>query len=245
LIRTYEELSMNAHPALQTQMYDGWVLRFANGYTNRANSVNPLYPSTIEVSSKIDECEKRYGAQGLPAIFKLNEGSDPYIDRLLETRGYDLTKRTTVMSLDLRSGEYATDDCLMADHADDQWIESFLRFSRLTDPTTQTTARSIFANVRSPMVCGRVVVDGITVACGEAVIERGHAGLQNIVVDESYRGKGYGRRICESLLAYAKGMGAHIAYLQVMPVNAAAANLYARLGFGAEYAQWYRVKSRD
>lgn len=40
----YEELSMNAHPAIKTHVYDGWLLRFANGYTNRANSVNMIYP---------------------------------------------------------------------------------------------------------------------------------------------------------------------------------------------------------
>lgn len=31
----FEELSFNSHPALQTQFYDGWVLRFANGYTKQ------------------------------------------------------------------------------------------------------------------------------------------------------------------------------------------------------------------
>lgn len=42
----YEELQMNALPSLQTILYDGWVLRFAKGYTNRANSVNPIYEGT-------------------------------------------------------------------------------------------------------------------------------------------------------------------------------------------------------
>ena len=41
-IRFYEELSLNSHPAIQTNYYDGWLLRFGNGYTARANSVNML-----------------------------------------------------------------------------------------------------------------------------------------------------------------------------------------------------------
>ena len=50
-ILLYEELSLNALPALQTQFYDGWVFRYTSGYgyTNRANSVNLLYPSMLDL----------------------------------------------------------------------------------------------------------------------------------------------------------------------------------------------------
>ena len=44
MVRHIKELAVNAWPSLQT-LLDGWVLRFANGYTRRANSVNLLYPS--------------------------------------------------------------------------------------------------------------------------------------------------------------------------------------------------------
>ena len=59
-IRYLEELSFNAHPSLQTQYYDGWILRFAKGYSSRANSVNVIYPSFIDIKEKVEECEKRY-----------------------------------------------------------------------------------------------------------------------------------------------------------------------------------------
>jgi len=45
MIQRIEELSMNALPALSTVFLNGWILRFSNGYTRRANSVNPIYPS--------------------------------------------------------------------------------------------------------------------------------------------------------------------------------------------------------
>ena len=41
-IQTIEELSLNALPCLQQILDDGWVLRLAEGYTKRANSVTPL-----------------------------------------------------------------------------------------------------------------------------------------------------------------------------------------------------------
>ena len=56
LIRYLEELSLNALPSLENIFLDGWVVRFANGYTKRANSVNPLYalPTFRSVGSVSD-----------------------------------------------------------------------------------------------------------------------------------------------------------------------------------------------
>jgi len=44
LIRDLESRSMTAWPSFQTIIDDGWVQRFAGGYSGRANSVYPLYP---------------------------------------------------------------------------------------------------------------------------------------------------------------------------------------------------------
>jgi N-acetylglutamate synthase len=72
-----EEISMNAWSPLQTKLYNGWVLRFADGYTKRANSVSPLYESKINLDEQIDYCERQYGFCNLPTIFKLAKESIP------------------------------------------------------------------------------------------------------------------------------------------------------------------------
>ncbi|HEX3029647.1 MAG TPA: hypothetical protein VHT34_10180 [Clostridia bacterium] len=51
-MKLYEELQMNALPSLQTILFDGWILRFADGYTNRANSINPVYECKEDVNQK-------------------------------------------------------------------------------------------------------------------------------------------------------------------------------------------------
>ena len=70
-IRQIEEAGLNAWPAHQQMLYDGWLLRFADGYTKRANSVNPVYRSNLEIDEKIKTCQEIYRNQGLPAVFRL------------------------------------------------------------------------------------------------------------------------------------------------------------------------------
>ena len=238
----YEELSFNAHPALQTQFYDGWVLRFANGYTNRANSINLIYPSALELKTKISECEKRYFRQGLPAVFKILDCYTSNIDRQLEAGGYEKVTPTYVMEMDLWDKNIPSGDCVITDYADDDWQSAYFSFSKYHESVKITTARQIFENVKNIMFCGRIEKNGESVACGSAVIERGYAGLLNVAVDESQRGKGYGTKICLSLLAEAISRGAHTAYLQVIQDNEPAVGLYRKLGFKKVYSYWYRVK---
>ena len=47
LHRRLEEVAMNAWPALQQMLFDGWIVRFAQGYTKRANSVHPRLASDL------------------------------------------------------------------------------------------------------------------------------------------------------------------------------------------------------
>ncbi len=77
MIRTIEELSMGAWPALETFVSDGWVLRFSEGYTRRANSVHPLSRGTRRLATKIEEAERLYRERGLTPIFKLTPDSQP------------------------------------------------------------------------------------------------------------------------------------------------------------------------
>ena len=53
-IKMIEDLSLNAWPSHQIQLYDGWLLRFSYFYTHRTNSVEQIGPSTIPLEEKID-----------------------------------------------------------------------------------------------------------------------------------------------------------------------------------------------
>ena len=120
MIRLQEELPINAWPSLQTLLYDGWALRFANGYTKRANSVNPLYHSGTDVTEKIETCERLYRGKGLKVVFKMTPASQPEdLDSILAAQGYQVDSPTSVQLLDLTawSQPAATADTILYETA--------------------------------------------------------------------------------------------------------------------------------
>ena len=59
-IKMIEDLSLNAWPSHQIQLYDGWLLRFSYFYTHRTNCVEQIGPSSIPIEEKINFCEDAY-----------------------------------------------------------------------------------------------------------------------------------------------------------------------------------------
>jgi len=238
----YEELSMNAHPALKTQLYDGWVLRFSNGYTNRANSVNPLYQGSIPIREKVAVCEEKYMREDLPAVFKLTDASPAAIDVYLDTQGYEKVTPTNLFTLDALPLQQDTGKTVIFTPIDSSWREHYFRLNGLIDVQKMQTASAMMDSIQNTAICAHIEADGHTIACGLCVVERGYAGLYDIVVDSEHRRKGFGYDLCRALLAEAGKHGAKSAYLQVVAANAPAVALYKKLGYQHNYQYWYRVK---
>jgi GNAT superfamily N-acetyltransferase len=244
MIPALEERSLNAWPALQTVLYDGWVLRFAGGYTRRANSVNPLYPSTLDPVEKIAYCEQLYTARGLAPVFKLTPASTPEgLDALLAERGYRYDAPTSVQTCALADLEPAPppDAITLAAAATPAWLETFCRLNGIA-PARLPIMAQMLANIGPDRCFLSLQRDGTTVALGLAVAERGWVGLFDIVTAAEARNQGVGRQVMLALLHWGRAQGALHAYLQVMHSNAPALHLYRRLGFAEVYTYWYRIK---
>lgn len=246
LIQKIEALSMNALPALKTVQKDGWILRFANGYTKRANSINPLYPWCEELERKIEACEQMYHEQHLPVVYKLTAAACPSeLDRSLHAKGYDYVGETSVQVLSLaKIGEKPEAYVESYHRKDDKWFDHYCNWNHVRE-ADQQTLKQMFDNIVA-QTCYMLIndKDGTPCACGLGVLEDGYIGLFDIVTNKKQRKQGYGTQLIESLLHWGKENGAAFAYLQVVRANKPALTLYTKLGFEEMYTYWYRVKSR-
>lgn len=241
MLHTLEELSLNAWPALQTHLYDGWILRFANGYTKRSNSVSPLYPAKISLPEKIDYCETAYHLHELPVIFKLTPESQPgEIDRQLEARQYVRLDETAVRLLQMRDYQYRIPaEVISENRFSQEWLNGFLHCANL-DLCLHDSAKAVLNHITGEVIVVRKEIGGRTVGCGFGAMERGYVGIFDIVVAPQYRGFGHGREIMDGILRVAWEKGVKSAYLSVVVGNTVAENLYQKLGFQEVYRYWYR-----
>jgi len=230
---------MTAWPALQQILLDGWILRFADGYTKRANSVNPLYPSFLPPEEKIPICERHYRERGLPVIFRLTDSAPASLDQELEARDYASLDPTLVMIRNLsRNGIPAPDRRVEALNLE-EWMAAFEGLHS-SPPHGHETHRRIVASISATRRLVMTVVGDAPASCGMAVLEGGAVGLFDLLTANAHRNQGHASALVADLLGWAHTDGARLAYLQVTEENTTARRFYENLGFATAYAYRYR-----
>lgn len=239
-IRFLENVAADGFVGLEEIIYDGWELRFTQGYTGRANSVQIRGESTIELSEKVYFCEKAYEEHGLPCMFKLTD-ADVELITFLENRGYQKYKPTDVMLLELNSADtdYEMPDDVYFSATPDDWFKSYFEFEDITDETKRDLTRKIHAKVSVKQIYISVMYMKTVAAVASLAIENGYSLLHNVVVSPELRGIGLGRKLCQAAIMKSGECGASHIYLQVMQNNPVALNLYKKLGFEKQYTYYY------
>jgi N-acetylglutamate synthase len=261
LARRVEEASLNAWPATAQLVLDGWLVRFAQGFTKRANSVIPLYPGSRDLAEKVRFCENLYARERLKTIFRITSiDAHDGLDAFLATRGYRRQDPTEVLYLPLGQGtdDESTPELRPRPGAGpaapalsmqplplqplplQTWLDAYAHLSGLpvaARPHHEAILRHI------PLPCCHAVLGdaGDPLACGLAVLEQDLVGLFDVVTRADVRRTGHGEALVAGLLDWGRRQGAHTAYLQMVADNAPAAALYRKLGFRSLYRYCYRV----
>ena len=84
-----EEILINAFPAVEREIYDGWILNFSGGYTYRANCINPFYSSSYGLEEKIRHCEDQYRELFMPVVYKMTSAVSGDLEMCIRDRSSD------------------------------------------------------------------------------------------------------------------------------------------------------------
>jgi N-acetylglutamate synthase len=242
-IRDLEEAAAGGWRAADEARLADWLLRAADGFTGRANSVLATGDPGMPLAEAVAEVCRWYAARGLPAMVSVaypigDPHADP-VDRFLAGLGWPVRSgAATVMTAASAAiaDTAATARVDLDPEPDEQWLARYRFRGRPLPPIARTLLLSApwqrFASVREA---------GRTIGVGRVAVSDGWAGLTAVEVDPAHRRRGLARTITGALAAAGADRGAANLYLQVLDDNAAARALYRQAGFADHHGYHYRV----
>jgi N-acetylglutamate synthase len=243
-----EETCLNAFPALKQVMLGQWLMRFGEGLSRRANSVNPLRPECgdapmalgVAMGAAIAAAEALYRAQGLPAIFRVPSIADPALDRELAARGYPSEGESCVLyGASDQVAAVADPGVQLLPSPEPRFLAAMAALQRHS-PAQADTYRRIVGAIAIPARFALLAVDGRPAALAYGAVHDGMLCYESVITDPRYRRQGLARRVVASLACWARDGGATGVCLQVEAGNAPARALYARFGLIEQYRYHYR-----
>lgn len=241
LILGLESRLVNAWPSFEVELADGWLMRFAEGYSKRANAATPILPGATLDPALVDHVRQAFAERGVSPCFRLTGVEDGSADAVLADAGFVLYDPSLCLVAPL-GNELVRDTAVVIRPAPKpDWIAAAAA-AYGGDKSNADRLGRIVRMIREPAAFATVMLDEEPAAWGLAVAERGYVGLYDIVVSPNLRGIGIGRRLVESLMAWGHGQGASRAYLQMRESNDVAHALYRSLGFGTAYRYTHRVQ---
>lgn len=242
-IKIIEDLSLNAWPSYQMQMYDGWILRYSSFYTYRTNCVDQIGASYLPIPEKVNYCERVYRRWQTPAIFKISPLSDPELEDELLTRQYQIRHETDVMTRDLSDLSYTPlTNLKITNRVTYQWLEGLFQLKDTENIVHRRMVPAMYDAIPKDEIAV-LLIDGETVvATGLGILDRDYVGVYAIHVGEAYRRRHYAQDIVNTILTEGRKHGAKKAYLQVVSDNEPARELYRKLGFSKSYSYRFYLK---
>jgi N-acetylglutamate synthase len=244
---TISEIEAHAHGAIpprHTESYDGWQLRFAEGHTRRANSVNFISKGTLPLAEKISYCEAAYASRMQPCHFRMTPLADDNLDVVLSAYDYKLIDPTDVLiqSLTSNSTYPCNNSVLVETLVTTEWREAHGLLTGL-----QPEAKSVFGKLlkssKLKLQFASIRKDNKMVACGLAASSATTMGLFEFATDPQYRRQGLGAAIVHRLIGDAANQGVATVYLQVVQSNTEGVKFWKEMGFTSRlYGYHYRSR---
>lgn len=240
-----EKTCLAAWPALEEAQVGGWLLRFSQGLTRRANSANPLGPDVPAFDAAVAAIEAQYRRRGLPTIFRAPTLVDPAAERRLDELGYTAEGECVILfgGIDTLVRE-DTAELELSVQPTSEWLGAMGRLQRRS-----AEQNALYERIVSLLAVPAAFVgqrrEGRLVALAFGALHDGLLCVESVITDQEERGRGHARRMLAGLFAWAERNGAEGICLQLEAQNDAARRLYSALGLEGElYRYHYRRAPR-
>lgn len=240
-IHRLEEVASLGWPAPDTARLGGWLLRAAQGWTGRGNSVLPLDPPDRPVPEAIDAVERWYADRDLPPRFQVPLPLCAELDATLAQRGWraynpTLVRVAAVADVVAFGAEPALPAVTLASTPAPEWLAAYHYRGSGGLP-----AVAVEVMVAADPVFAAVTIDETVAGIARAVVDEGWCGVTAVETVDGFRRRGIGRHLMVGVAEWAAGRGATRVYLQVAEENTAAQAMYDRLGFTVHHGYHYRT----
>ncbi len=113
------------------------------------------------------------------------------------------------------------------------------------DPSAEINEQSLYKAILNGYI-SKIEKGGKLIGMGwifpRQTLLRRQAVVEDMIVDEEHRGKGYGEKILKDLLSWAKKQGVEVVELTTNPKRVAANSLYQKIGFKLHETNHYLLK---
>lgn len=237
----FERAGLKAWPGVEVEWDGHWVRRAANGYTQRANSVQSFDPDDEdEAPARIRAAADWFVARGIRPTFRVTPQAGPRVVAALDAAGWRSVDDSHLFAMELSSMDpdprgrvYELRDPI------------FLRAQQRLRGYSDEKLAQLVAVLKSVDGPGRGIVvftpDNEPAASALMAIGDGIVITGNVITDPAQRRQGYAAAMMRTGLAWAREAGATIAALNVAADNGAAQALYAGLGYRRMYDYAYRT----
>lgn len=237
-----EETAAAGWQAPESRWLGRWLLRAAEGFTGRANSVLPLGDPGCSLDEALGQVVDWYAKRQLTARVQVPLPVRRDLDEELTRRGWTVGHGATVLIAQLAPAPARSDlpPVQLLAEPDDAWLAGYHYRGRAALPAVARPM--LLSGERRAFACVRGA--GSVLAIGRVVADDGWSGVTALEVGSQHRRHGLAGHVMRALQGWALDQGVARMWLQVAPDNAVALALYDRLGFTEHHRYVYRVAPR-
>ncbi len=244
-----QEIATNAWPAKEYFFLNGWILRFSNGATSRANSVLPVHYYGNDLETDLLKVEDAYRAHGLNPIYMLHDYYQPsdLHSRLLSLDYYPSSYSMDIMGTNVEKfprlkirNEF---ELISSAERTEEWTDAFFRLATDRTPNDLLNICEIMDRIRIPLKNYlSVIFEKKVVGIVLGILDGEYLAIMDLIVDKKYRRRGIATILLTNAIKWCKCNSGKYVYLQVVKENTGAVKFYSMLNLKPWYSYYYMFK---